>query len=170
MLDISNFDVSVIYTREDGSFVVNQNMYHVPNEGEWVELYAQVAEYAAAHPECVFPEPQPEPEPEPTPEEIEARMVANYTNFIQKKLDEFAQTRNYDGILSACSYATSSDPQFALEGQYCVTLRDETWRMGYNIIDKVKAGEMEIPTYDELYAMLPVSSAKWPDEVEESAE
>ncbi|MBQ4132786.1 MAG: hypothetical protein IJD04_03505 [Desulfovibrionaceae bacterium] len=60
-MDIVNFDLSVIYTRPDGSYVINQGMYHVPNEGEYAELWVQVDAYARAHPELVQPEPVPEP-------------------------------------------------------------------------------------------------------------
>lgn len=56
-MDISNFDLSVIYTRTDGSFVINKGLYHVPNEGEYAQLWAQVDEYAKAHPEVVKTEP-----------------------------------------------------------------------------------------------------------------
>ena len=42
------------------------------------------------------------PEPfKPSPEEIQAEIVAA----AQQRLDDFARTRNYDGILSACTYA-----------------------------------------------------------------
>ena len=63
-----------IFQREDGSFVIviNEAPYHVPNEGEWVELYDEVADfytnnessradvefqYIDFHPELLPPEP-----------------------------------------------------------------------------------------------------------------
>lgn len=103
--------------------------------------------------------------PAPTPEEIEASIQKRLTDAVQTALDAFAQTRGYDGIMSACSYANSTDAQFKLEADYCITLRDETWRMGYAIVADVKAGLRPIPTMEELIAELPVGSAKWPDEV-----
>jgi hypothetical protein len=57
-----------------------------------------------------------------TPEQIKAEITAS----TQSRLDTFANTRNYDGILSACTYASSSIPKFANEGQYCVDARDAT--------------------------------------------
>ena len=154
-----NFDLSIIYTRPDGSYVINQGLYHVPNEGDYAELWGQVDAYAKEHPEVVQEEPQ-EPEYEPTPEEIQKKM----TDAVQVALDNFAQTRGYDGIMSACSYSNSTDAQFKLEADYCIALRDTTWRMGYAILAEVKAGTRPIPSVEELIAELPVGSAKWPDE------
>lgn len=94
-----------------------------------------------------------------TPEQVQTR----YTQAAQDALDAFARTRGYDGILSACSYATSMDAQFRLEGEYCVELRDQTWRRGYAILAAVLAGTMDLPTVEDFLAMLPVSEAQWPD-------
>ena len=158
-----NFDLSVIYTRPDGSYVINQGLYHVPNEGDYVELWEQVDAYAKEHPEVVQEEP-PEPEYVPTQEEIEAQVQATLTQVVQNALDNFAKTRNYDGILSVCSYANSTNPKFKAEADYCVQLRDDTWAAGYIILDQVKSGFRAVPTAEELIALLPVSSAKWPNE------
>lgn len=98
-------------------------------------------------------------------EQTETEIQKQLTDAVQTALDAFAQTRGYDGIMSACSYANSTDAQFKLEADYCITLRDETWRMGYAIVADVKAGLRPIPSMEELIAELPVGSAKWPDEV-----
>lgn len=80
---------------------------------------------------------------------------------IQQRLDEFARTRNYDGILSACTYANSKIPVFATEGQFCTDLRDSTWAAMYQIYGEVQAG-LRIPptTYEEVEALLP--ALVWP--------
>ena len=79
----------------------------------------------------------------------------------QKRLDDFAQTRNYDGILSACTYATSAVLKFATEGQYCVEVRDTTWAALYDILGKVQAGTRPKPSgYADIEADLPVLT--WP--------
>ena len=154
-MDITDLDLSVIYTREDGSYLANQGLFHIPPD--WTELWEQVDAYAKAHPEVVFPEPV-EPEQEPTPEEI----IERYTQNIQQALDDFAKTRKYDGIMSACSYAESTDPIFAAEATYCIQLRDTTWRQAYTIMDEVLAGTRPLMTIEELIAELPVGSAEWP--------
>lgn len=94
--------------------------------------------------------------PPPTPEQI----IARYTDGVQKHLDTFARTRNYDGILSAATYATSQVPKFKTEGQYAVEARDATWTKCYEILAAVEAGTRPVPTMDELLAELPVLT--WP--------
>lgn len=80
----------------------------------------------------------------------------------QERLDTFARTRNYDGILSACTYATSTVPKFAAEGQYCVVARDATWRALYTIMAEVQAGTRAMPaTFQDIEADLPALS--WPE-------
>ena len=64
----------------------------------------------------------------------------------QARLDDFAQTRNYDSILSACTYATSSVPKFAAEGQAAVNARDATWSALYAVLADVQAGTRPMPT------------------------
>lgn len=102
--------------------------------------------------------------PEPTIEELQAEIQKQLTDAVQYALDAFAKTRGYDGIMSACSYSNSTDAQFKLEADYCIQLRDTTWRTGYAILAEVKAGNRPVPTAEELLAELPVGSAKWPDE------
>ena len=50
--------------------------------------------------------------------------IVAYVAAVQVRLDDFARTRNYDGILSAATYATSTVSKFAAEGQCAVALRD----------------------------------------------
>lgn len=79
----------------------------------------------------------------------------------QQRLDDFARTRNYDGILSACTYATSTVPKFAAEGQYCVEARDATWAKLYAIMAEVEAGTRPLPAgFSDVEPDLPVLA--WP--------
>ena len=93
----------------------------------------------------------------PTHEEI----VAKYAAGVQQHLDTFARARNYDGILSAATYATSRVPKFKAEGQYAVEARDVTWAKCYEVLAAVEAGSRPMPTWDELLAELPV--LRWPN-------
>jgi hypothetical protein len=93
----------------------------------------------------------------PTLEQLEAQ----FTDIIQQRLDDFARQRNYDGILSACTYATSAVAKFKSEGQACVNLRDATWAAAYTILANVQAGKRQMPTsIADIEADLP--AAVWP--------
>jgi hypothetical protein len=107
-----------------------ENTYGVPDDVEVGWVKQTDGTFAPAVP------------PSPTPEQI----IASLTAQIQARLDDFAKTRNYDGILSACTYATSTVPKFATEGQYCVQARDATWAAGYALMDEVLAGSRPVPS------------------------
>lgn len=79
----------------------------------------------------------------------------------QARLDTFASSRNYDGILSACTYATSGIPQFASEGQAAIAARDATWANLYAIFGEVQAGTRPMPTnFADIESDLPALG--WP--------
>lgn len=85
----------------------------------------------------------------------EAEVVAAMTAAVQRHLDDTAKTRGYDGILSLCTYASSTTPRFAAEGQAGVDWRDGVWSKCYEVLDAVKAGSRPTPTAAELIAELP---------------
>lgn len=99
-----------------------------------------------------------------TPQEQQAvalRIKQEILDATQARLDNFARTRNYDNILSACTYATSTVPKFAAEGQYCVNARDSTWATLYTILAEVQAGTRPMPSgYADIEPLLPVLG--WP--------
>ena len=95
--------------------------------------------------------------PKPSPEEIQKNVV----DATQQRLDDFARTRNYDGILSLCTYATSAVPKFRAEGQYGVEARDATWAALYQILAEVEAGARPVPSgYADIEPDLPALT--WP--------
>ena len=71
-----------IYGREDGSFVVMHNglPYHVPNEGEWVDLYAEVLKFVTEN----NIELQEEPKPEEPEVDIEAMVLAKRERLLKE--------------------------------------------------------------------------------------
>jgi len=95
--------------------------------------------------------------PPPTREQVVAGLSAE----VQQHLDAKARERNYDGILSLCTYATSLNPKFAAEGQAGVEWRDAVWVKCYAVLAEVEAGLREQPTVEQLIAELPVFV--WPD-------
>ena len=98
--------------------------------------------------------------PEPyiaPPVDVQALIVTA----TQQRLDDFAKTRNYDGILSACTYAPSLIDRFRLDGVYCVGARDNTWAALYAFMGEVQAGTKPMPTsFADVEPLLPVLS--WP--------
>lgn len=135
----------------------------LPYQGEAtesvVQMYAPVAYWMEQEAEVVIPElgsgviePQSVPQPDP---------LKAFTAAIQERLDAFASTRNYDGILSACTYATSSVPKFRAEGQYAVDARDNTWAAAYQILAEVQSGTRPMPASPEdIFPELP--QLAWP--------
>lgn len=92
----------------------------------------------------------------PTPAQVEAQVVAA----VQDRLDAFARTRGYDSILSACTYATSTQARFQAEGAYCVQARDAHWAACYAVLAEVQAGTRAMPTVAEVLAAMPALT--WP--------
>lgn len=85
------------------------------------------------------------------------RIKAEITAAVQQRLDDFARTRNYDDVLSLCTYATSTNPTFAKEGRYGVNMRDATWTKLYEMLAEVETGIRPAPTgYADIEAELPV--------------
>lgn len=94
--------------------------------------------------------------PPPTADQV----IASLTAAVQAHLDATARTRNYDGILSLCSYAASTNPKFGPEGLAGVAWRDAVWAACYAVLAAVQAGTRTTPTAAELLAELPAMA--WP--------
>lgn len=94
---------------------------------------------------------------DPAPAE---HVIACVQAAVQRRLDDFARTRNYDGILSAATYATSAVPKFAAEGQCAVQARDATWAACYAIMGEVQGGQRAMPTIEQVLSELP--TLEWP--------
>lgn len=93
--------------------------------------------------------------------EAQKFLVDTYTTAAQVMLDAEARERNYDGILSLCSYATSTVPRFRDEGQAGVRWRDAVWATAYDVLSRFQAGQMATPTVEEFLEMLPAMA--WPE-------
>lgn len=74
---------------------------------------------------------------------------------IQWHLDAVSHTRGYDNILSLCTYATSSIPQFKLEGQAGVDFRDACWGKCYQIMVEFYSGNRSLPTIEGVLSEMP---------------
>lgn len=90
-----------------------------------------------------------------------ARLEMDLTRIIQNMLDTRARARNYDGIFSLCSYATSANPKFSAEGMAGVRWRDDVWAYAYGVLNDALAGRIPTPTAESIVAGAPTFS--WPD-------
>ncbi|MHB1227682.1 MAG: hypothetical protein ACYC0O_09180 [Desulfurivibrionaceae bacterium] len=94
---------------------------------------------------------------DPAPQPL---SIDDYQRAVQDALDNKARERNYDGILSLCTYVTSTNPGFAAEGQAGVAWRDAAWTKCYEVLTEVAVGTRLQPTVEELLAELP--AMVWP--------
>jgi hypothetical protein len=78
----------------------------------------------------------------------------DYVIAVQAHLDAAARYRNYDDIVSACSYAGAPNP-FQAEAQAFITWRGKVWEKCYSIMDDVESGKRTAPTIAGLIAELP---------------
>lgn len=88
-------------------------------------------------------------------------LLIAYVAAIQTRLDEFARTRGYDGILNAATYANSTIPKYQVEGEYAMVARDATWLKANEIMNGMVSDSQSIPTIDEVMAELPILA--WPE-------
>lgn len=79
----------------------------------------------------------------------------NYSNAINNYLHSGAKKHNYFGIISACSYAVSTDPVFSNEGRKFVEWRDRVWNHFFTIMDNIKNGQRPLPSVKEVIESLP---------------
>lgn len=93
---------------------------------------------------------------EPIPvEDLMQDAKRQLTDAVQRHLDETAQGRGYDGILSLCSYIASPNPPFKEEAEAGLAWRDAVWLKCYQVMADVIGGVRQIPSEEELLAELP---------------
>lgn len=90
-------------------------------------------------------------------EQEQQQTIDGIVAAVQEILDTFAKARNYDGILSLCTYASSTVPKFQSEGKLGVEARDNLWTRLYEIFDEVKTGARPMPAgITDIVADLPI--------------
>lgn len=155
--------MKIFYSKSTGGFYVSDiHAEHMPND----VLEVTAAQHAAlltgqSSGKLITSDDQGYPVLEDPLLPTVGQMQVLFTGAIQQRLDDFARTRNYDGILSACTYATSTVAKFKSEGQACVNLRDATWAAAYTILAEVQAGDRPMPvSIADIEADLP--AVVWP--------
>lgn len=72
-----------------------------------------------------------------------------FVSITQNRLDSFAKIKNYDNMVTACSYIHSSIEEFKNDANRCIELRDLTWVNLFQIFDEIRNGIRNIPSYYE---------------------
>lgn len=93
-------------------------------------------------------------------EEAKKQLIQSLTSAVQSHLDSTVKVRGYDGIMSLCTYATSTNPAFAAEGQAGVAWRDAVWAKCYEVMQAVLSAQRQAPSTEQLIAELPTFT--WP--------
>lgn len=140
----TNFDARIQQVREGQPTLVENEWFQTWNI---LEIFSSDADKAAAI--------------AASETAIKANLQLMVVMATQKRLDDFAAQRNYDGIMSACTYATSKITKFSVEGQYAVDVRDSTWSKLYSILAEVLAGTRPMPSsFADVESELP--TLEWP--------
>lgn len=83
-----------------------------------------------------------------------AKAVKASIDAVQAHLDSAAQSKGYDNITSACSYAAAPNV-FQAEGISFLTWRADVWSACHAMLADVQAGTRPMPTPGEIIADLP---------------
>lgn len=84
------------------------------------------------------------------------QLAKKATEYVQGRLDQFANSRGYDGILSACSYKDSTNPAFAADAAIAIPKRDQAWTNLHAYLADVQSGVKPVPTsVQDITAQLP---------------
>lgn len=90
------------------------------------------------------------------PQKSQEEQQKALTNAVQSHMDEVAQTKGYDNLLSAVTYAEElAVPIFQAEGIAFRAWRSAVWAYCYAQLAAVLNGERETPTVEDLIAELP---------------
>lgn len=116
------WDVSFVYIRPDSSYMVKRvdvvwgdGLYHVPNEGEWAEMYSVLADYVKRHPEVVQDEPARTPALEELKAAKKAQIDAETSAAILGGFDHVV-----DGVTYHFSYALDDQQNFSDTANVCL--------------------------------------------------
>ncbi len=90
------------------------------------------------------------PPPE-TPEQTIARLEAT----LDRYLDSVANSYRYESIRTMATYDGDPNPKFDAEGKAAKAWRSACYTRSVEIIDEVLSGQREVPSEDELIALMP---------------
>ena len=94
--------------------------------------------------------------------EIAEQRFKDIQTAVQAVLDGKAKEKNYDNGFALAGYALSTNDTFRREAGKFIAWRDAVWARCYQILDAYKAGEIEMPSVENVLAVLP--ELEWDDE------
>ena len=94
--------------------------------------------------------------------EIAEQRFKDIQTAVQSVLDGKAKEKNYDNGFALAGYALSTNDTFRSEAGKFIAWRDAVWARCYQILDAYKAGEIEMPSVENVLAVLP--ELEWDDE------
>lgn len=86
-----------------------------------------------------------------TPEQTLARLESA----IDRYLDTQANAFRYESIRTMVTYENDPNPKFNAEGVGAKEFRSAVYTFGVSLIGEVQSGLREVPTEDELLALMP---------------
>jgi hypothetical protein len=90
---------------------------------------------------------------------VTKQLEEKLTRQVQKRLDNFAQSKGYDDAFTCITYEGDGNPTFAAEAATMKQLRSDTWTQCNQILADVKQGNREAPLdISEIESELPVLS------------
>lgn len=94
--------------------------------------------------------------------ELAEQRFKDIQTAVQSVLDGKAKEKNYDNGFAVASYALSTNDTFRSDAAKFIAWRDAVWAKCYQILDAYKAGEIEMPSVENVIAVLP--ELEWDDE------
>ena len=94
--------------------------------------------------------------------ELAEQRFKDIQTAVQAVLDGKAKEKNYDDGFAVASYALSTNDTFRSDAAKFIAWRDAVWARCYQILDAYKAGEIEMPSVENVLAVLP--ELEWDDE------
>ena len=91
----------------------------------------------------------------------QTQIIASYESAVQSMLDAFAQSWQYESILSAASYSASTVTKFQHEANVLIAWRDQVWSACYTSMVAIQGGTMAMPVSPAAFiATLPASPSR----------
>ena len=86
--------------------------------------------------------------------ELAEQRFKDIQTAVQAVLDGKAKEKNYDNGFALAGYALSTNDTFRREAGKFIAWRDAVWARCYQILDAYKAGEIEMPSVENVLAVL----------------